>query len=110
MYYLPSQLLSIATCLTLLGVASRLPAECDCCAGCNSSVACNEISYRSGGWYVTETENFRACATDSENAARQLAESAEKLRGELREKWLGESPREIDERWRPKCEIMLYPS
>jgi len=46
---------------------------------------------------------------DSENSAQRLAESAEKLRRELREKWLGQSPEAIDEGWRPKCEILLYP-
>ena len=109
--HLRTQLLSAAACLSILNAASRLPAECDCCDCCDSSAACGETCcYRSAGWYVAETENFRGCATDSEKTAQQLAESAEKLRGELREKWLGEPSDTTDGAWHPKCEILLYPS
>jgi hypothetical protein len=111
MQYLRTQLLSVAACLSLLGTTSRLPAESDSCACCDSSATCGATCcYRSAGWYVAQTENFRACATDSETTARQLAESAEKLRRQLREKWLGESGEVADEAWHPKCEILLYPS
>jgi len=100
---------TVAAGLFLSGVASRLSAECDCCGCCDASTACGVTCYRSGGWYVAETDNFKACATDSQKTAQQLAESAEKLRTQLCDKWLGESPDTVAA-WHPKCEIVLYPS
>lgn len=60
-----------------------------------------------GKWFVCETENFQACSLQSQATARLLAETAETLRGQLEEKWLGDgSPKS----WGPKCQIVLHPN
>jgi hypothetical protein len=115
MLHLPRYLITAAVSFALLGACSHVLAdcECDCSAGYHCPAGCCvKCCYKSGCWCVAETENFQACTTDSENTARQLAEAAEKLRAELREKWLGESPEasESDSHWTPKCQIVLHPS
>jgi hypothetical protein len=44
--------------------------KCDCAVKCS----------RSGRWFVAETDNFQACALDTQATAKLLAETAELLR------------------------------
>lgn len=109
----PRYLIAAAVALALLGAGSRASADCNCAAGCNCPAGCCvKCCYKSGSWFIAETENFQACTTDSEKTARQLVETAEKLRGELREKWLGEptDATVADARWTAKCQIVLHPN
>jgi hypothetical protein len=96
-----------AVSLAFIAAHSRVSADCDC----NCATSCGKC-YKSGNWCVAETENFQACTTDSETAAQQLAQAAEKLRADLREKWLDESPdgAEAKSHWTPKCQIVLHPN
>src|SRR5262245_81305 len=94
-----------AVSLAFIAAHSRVSADCESNRA-RFSIKC----YKSGNWCVAETENFQACATDSDRTALELAEAAEKLRADLREKWLGESPdgAEAKSHWAPKCQIVLH--
>jgi Peptidase MA superfamily len=108
MPHLPRHLLTAVISLALLNACVQASTDSDCKCSC-SAAGC--ICYKSGPWCIAETENFQACTTDSEKTAKQLAETAEELRGQLREKWLAESA-ETGERasWTPKCQIVLHPN
>jgi hypothetical protein len=102
-----SRYLIAAVSLAFVAAHSRVSADCDC----NCATSCGKC-YKSGAWCIAETENFQACTTDSERTAQQLAEAAEKLREDLRQKWLDESPdgAEAKSHWTPKCQIVLHPN
>lgn len=58
------------------------------------------------GWSVAQSENFRILHKDSAALAEQVAQTAEKTRAAMFDKWFGKTP----ERWAPRCDIWLYPS
>jgi hypothetical protein len=84
-----------------------------CFAGAPSGTSCGSCDcsqtgcYRSGRWFVVETENFQVCCLNAESSAKQIAQSAESLRTKLKSKWLGD---ETAARWAPKCQILVHSS
>jgi hypothetical protein len=75
------------------------PAQCK--PGCASSVA------NSATWQIVETGNFRILSYGIQKATPQVAQSCERLRGELCRQWLGDRSPAV---WSPKCDLVLHPS
>lgn len=63
--------------------------------------------YRSRGWSVEETANFRVWLQADTRETRQLARLCESIREQLQAAWLGEAS---DTAWTPKCDIVVHAS
>lgn len=62
--------------------------------------------YVASGWNVLETENFRFCSRGPLSLTERLLETAERMRQNLAEQWLGDSAHR--DPWSPKCDIILH--
>lgn len=63
-------------------------------------------SYRSGGWNVVETTNFRFCSRGPLALSAKTLRAAEDLREQLFVRWSA-APSEQNA-WQPKCDIILH--
>lgn len=101
----------LSTALALLGLLYAhgvALAQCDCGMECTcTNCPYIEKSYKSGRWFVVESESFQICCDQSEASARQLAGQVEKLRAELNAKWLDQAE---PTSWSPKCQIAVHSS
>jgi hypothetical protein len=62
-------------------------------------------TYKSAGWNILESENFRFCCRGPLGITDAVVQATESLRCELAEQWLAaSSPSE----WKPKCDIILH--
>jgi hypothetical protein len=89
--------------------ASNFPAQADPQAPFHPSTSSHSRSQsglRSARWHLHVTASFRVFAT-SKRQAEQVADGCERLRRELREKWLGEKDHDP---WRPCCDIVVHAS
>src|SRR5262245_7121982 len=78
-------------------------------ATCECSPCRVEASCRCGRWYVAQTANFQACSLDSEESAKLAAQTAEKLRSDLRIRWLADESKDTQgTQWSPKCQIVVH--
>src|SRR6476620_10575803 len=92
--------------VVLISSNQSLRAECRSGASCTCDDEIQiENCYCQGRWFVSETENFRAFGDNSADVVDRLARHAERMRAELKSKWL---PNTSSPDWKPKCEIVLH--
>jgi len=70
-----------------------------------SSTTCR--CYRSSGWNIQQTENFRVCTRDERLDVDHLPALCESLRQRLAEAWLGDSS---PLSWTPRCDVIVHAS
>ncbi|MGH7138653.1 MAG: hypothetical protein ACREHD_23150, partial [Pirellulales bacterium] len=62
-------------------------------------------TYKSAGWNILESENFRFCCRGPLGITDAVVRATESLRQELAEQWLEASSAAA---WKPKCDIILH--
>jgi hypothetical protein len=67
--------------------------------------ASSSRTYKSSGWNILETANFRFCCRGPLAVSAQIVKATESLRLELAEQWLADAD---PEGWKPKCDIVLH--
>jgi hypothetical protein len=75
------------------------------CLAAPSRAATSYRTYKSAGWNILESENFRFCCRGPLGITEAVVRATESLRRELAEQWLAASgPSD----WKPKCDLILH--
>ena len=73
----------------------------------NETLAPLVHTYRTQGWLIYRTSNFRVCSRDVEADYTELAKRCETLRSRLQMAWFGEAPKSS---WSPRCDVIVHAS
>jgi tetratricopeptide (TPR) repeat protein len=70
-----------------------------------SPVAVRHLPQKVGNWSVSESDNFRIFHKEDREIAQKVAESAERTRREMGQKWFGQ-----DGEWKFRCDLYVHPT